>query len=62
MRKKYIRGKPMTTNYERIKNMTLEEMAKFLKNNCTKILVFKTSSKYINEDMIYQWLQSESEQ
>ena len=51
----------MTTNYERIKNLTtIKEMSKFLKKNCSKILVLKTASKYTNEDMIEQWLQSES--
>ncbi len=52
----------MTTNYERIKNMTtIKEMSNFLKKNCAKILVLKTASKYTNEDMLELWLQSESQ-
>lgn len=52
----------MTTNYERIKNMTtIKEMSDFLKKHCSKILVLKATSEYINEDLVEQWLESESE-
>ena len=51
----------MTTNYERIKNITtIKEMSNFLKKNCSKILVLKISSEYTKEDLVEQWLQSES--
>lgn len=53
----------MSTNYETIKNMkTVKEMSNFLKRNCSKILIMKTSSEYSNLDMVEQWLQSESEE
>ncbi len=51
----------MTTNYERIKNMNIDEMTKFLKNSAALILVKKTVSDYTNEDGVEQWLQAESE-
>lgn len=63
------RGKPMTTNYERIKNMTVDKMAKFLR---TKLACETCPTKchcmddlVVNKDkcfgFIKKWLESESE-
>lgn len=57
----------MTTNYERIKNMTVEEMQDFLNDN----FIFRCVICPYNEDCekgagccsgFKQWLQSESEE
>ncbi len=50
------RGKPMTTNYERIKNMTVEEMAEALDDVDFVYLIIQSKEK------IKQWLESESEE
>ena len=63
-----MEGKPMTTNYERIKNMTVEEMAEFFANHilCDDCPI----STICNKEMITidecpkvfeEWLKSESE-
>jgi len=49
----------MTTNYEKIKNMTLEKMAEFFDNKGDDFVydvIIQTKEK------IKQWLQSESEE
>ena len=56
-----MKGKPMATNYERIKNMTVEEIAIFLSKSSIG------EDIYVNEvipdrDYWEQWLQSESEE
>ncbi len=57
----------MTTNYERIKNMTVEEMAEFLRHN----FIFRCTTCPYNKDCgagigcyggLKQWLQAESEE
>lgn len=59
----------MTTNYERIKNMTVEEMTEFITSivycgscpmfvNCSDTITFE--DKCIN--ILKQWLQSESKE
>ena len=71
MRKKYIRGKPMTTNYERIKNMTVEEMNLEFLSFIPTVLenvhytgadggYYKTAEEALEKGL--QWLQSESEE
>lgn len=59
----------MTTNYERIKNMTVEEMAKLLRNcdDCYRICKMADKCDLLNkcfecEKGIKQWLQLESEE
>lgn len=58
----------MTTNYERIKNMTVEEMAELLGGsevipceNCNKLPAPQYCNKEDCIDTAKQWLQSESE-
>lgn len=64
MRKKYIRGKPMTTNYEKIKNMTLEEMAEFFDSHimCELCPTYDFCVEEGEEcrKIFKHWLQSES--
>ena len=51
----------MMNNFEKIKNMTVDEMAEFLKTTASTFLVLKVNSSWINKDGIKQWLQAESE-
>ena len=46
-------------NFEKIKNMTLDEMAEFLKTTASTFLVLKVNSSWITQDGIKQWLQEE---
>ena len=48
-------------NYERIKNMSLDEMAEFLKQHCALLVAKKAGSDFVNEDLIKQWLEKECE-
>ena len=56
----------MTTNYEKIKNMTVEEMAKFLadfpEQSCTLCGKWNKGCYLECDKYIKQWLQSESEE
>lgn len=49
-------------NYERIKAMTINDMAEFLKINCAKLVIKKVASDYIEDNLIKQWLEQESEE
>lgn len=58
----------MTTNYEKIKNMTVDEMAKFLRNcdDCYQLCVgapicHNTNRTQYCEMFIKQWLEQECE-
>ena len=46
------------TNYEKLKSMTLEEMAEFLKNSSSNLCL---NGEYIVNEIIYikEWLESE---
>lgn len=50
------------TNFEKIKAMTLEEMAEFLKNSSNNICL-KLNGEYITNEIIYikKWLELEVE-
>jgi len=48
-------------NYEHIKQMSVDEMAKFLKEIGSKLVVMKVSSDYTDEDLIKQWQLTECE-
>lgn len=50
------------TNYEKIKSMSVDEMARFLENT-TSIVAIKLDGEYIcnDKDYIKQWLESETE-
>lgn len=52
----------VTTNFEKIKSMTLEEMAEFLKNSSNNICL-KLNGEYITNEIIYikKWLELEVE-
>ena len=56
----------MTTNYEKIKNMTVEEMAKFLadfpEQSCTLCGKWNKGCYLECDKYIKQWLQLESEE
>ena len=55
----------MTTNYERIKNMTVEEMAEFLDwFSDDKTVIYSPDNGYLpkHKVCIEQWLQQESEE
>lgn len=57
----------MTTNFDRIKNMTLEEMAKFLDipcgmGPCMFCVGCPEDIEHTCEPYIKQWLQSENEE
>lgn len=51
------------TNYEKIKNMSVEEMAEFL-NSTTGQIALKLNGKYVSndEDSLRLWLESEVEE
>lgn len=48
-------------NYERIKAMSIEEMAEFFDENATFFLVKKKFDDFTNDNSIKQWLESEVE-
>lgn len=48
-------------NFEKIKAMTLEQTAEFIKATCGNFLNLRTQGNINNEDYIKQWLQQESE-
>lgn len=54
----------MTTNYKKIKNMSIDEMAKWLgKNICNYCVYQKKNCNYLQcKDGIKQWLLAESEE
>ena len=54
-------GAGRMNNYERIKNMSLDEMAEFLKQHCALLVAKKAGSDFVNEDLIKQWLEKECE-
>lgn len=51
--------------YERIKNMNIDEMTKFLSKNAAKILVLSKSGEFVDEVqsssyiLVREWLESE---
>lgn len=47
------------TNYERIRNMSIEELAKFIKLNSVDDAVWVDDYEWIASDEIKQWLESE---
>ena len=51
------------TNYENIKNMSVEEMAEFL-NSTTGQIALKLNGEYVSndEDSLHLWLESEVEE
>lgn len=51
------------TNYEKIKNMSVEEMAKFL-NSTTSQIALKLNGEYVSndKDSLRLWLESEVEE
>ena len=49
------------TNYERIKQMSIDELAEFLKQHCALLVAKKAGSDFVNEDLIKQWLEMECE-
>ena len=51
----------MTTNYEKIKAMSIDEMAEFLKLSSAKLLTISRVSEYTNQNGIKMWLESEAE-
>lgn len=46
-------------NFQKIKAMDMDEMAKFLGERGSMFIVKKCASDWINEDLIKQWLESE---
>ena len=50
------------TNYERIKNMSLDELAEFLKQHCALLVAKKAGSDFVDKDLIKQWLRKECEE
>ena len=48
-------------NFEKIKNMNIDEMVELLSLNAAKLLVIKKFSDYTEQDGIKQWLLSEVE-
>ena len=50
------------TNYEKIKSMSVDELAGFLEST-TSIVAIKLNGEYVcnNKDYIKQWLESESD-
>lgn len=52
--------------YERIKNMNIDAMTKFLSKNAAKILVLSKSSEFVDEVqsssyiLVREWLESEA--
>lgn len=54
-------------NFELIKQMTLDEMVKFLSKNAARILVLSKSSEFVNEVdsssyiLVREWLESKVE-
>ena len=50
------------TNYEKIKNMSVEEMAEFL-NSTTSQIALKLNGEYVSndKDSLRLWLESEAE-
>lgn len=51
------------TNYEKFKNMSIEEMAEFL-NSTTSQIALKLNGEYVSndEDSLRLWLESEVEE
>lgn len=49
-------------NYEKIKSMSVDEMAEFLKQHCALLVAKKAGSDYVNEDLVKQWLLAEVEE
>lgn len=45
--------------FEKIKNMSVDEMARLLKKYASRFLVLKVNGGYIDDDLIKQWLLSE---
>lgn len=48
-------------NYEKIKNMTIAQLARFLENKVSLPFIIAIQKKRIRLNYIKQWLQQESE-
>lgn len=60
LKAKKVNQMPKMTNYDRIRNMSVEELADFLENTNTSLAI-KLCDNYVVKEKIYikQWLESE---
>lgn len=55
----HIDNEPKQTNYDRIKNMSIEELAEFLSINSVDDIIWIDRHNWIHIDKIKQYLESE---